>query len=227
MTTSTHLETIAANLERLRGRIAQAAARAGRSPQEVRIIGATKGVPAAAILEAFRLGITDFGENYVQEAREKIRLLTTQGVRPTWHMIGRLQANKVKTALELFDIIQSVDSLRLAEAISRRAQRRVPLLLEVNLGGEASKGGLPPEEVPEVAKGIARLPQVELVGLMTVAPIAEDPEAVRPLFQRLSQLRDEVGLKELSMGMTDDFEVAVEEGATIVRIGRALFGERR
>ncbi|MFQ5880728.1 MAG: YggS family pyridoxal phosphate enzyme, partial [Dehalococcoidia bacterium] len=134
--------------------------------------------------------------------------------------------NKVKAALVLFDVIQSVDSLRLAAALSQRAQRPVPILLEVNIAGEATKYGFAGEEVMAAAEAVARLPNLELRGLMTVAPLVADPEEVRPLFRRLRQLRDALGLPELSMGMTDDFEVAIEEGATIVRIGRAIFGPR-
>ena len=145
--------------------------------------------------------------------------------------MGHLQTNKAKTALELFDIIHSVDSLHLAEVLSHRAQtgaaqRPLPVLLEVNVTGEASKFGFPSGEVAAAALAIARLPRLDLRGLMTVAPFVSDPETVRPVFRELRRLRDALGLRELSMGMTDDFEVAIEEGATLVRIGRAIFGER-
>jgi pyridoxal phosphate enzyme (YggS family) len=142
-------------------------------------------------------------------------------------MVGHLQTNKAKTAIELFDMIQSVDSIRLAEVLSRHAQHRIPILLEVNVSGEASKFGLPPAEVSSAVEEIARLPHLEIRGLMTIAPLTDNPEEVRPIFKRLRLLRDSLGLEHLSMGMTDDFEVAIEEGATMVRIGRAIFGERR
>jgi len=145
----------------------------------------------------------------------------------TWHLVGHLQSNKAKTALELFDIIHSVDSLHLAEVLSHPDRSGLlPVFLEVNMAGEASKFGFPPGEVDAAAQAVARLPHLDLRGLMTVAPWASDPEVVRPVFRNLRRLRDALGLPELSMGMTDDFEVAVEEGATLVRIGRAIFGER-
>jgi len=142
-------------------------------------------------------------------------------------MVGHLQTNKAKTALELFDIIHSVDSVKLAEVLSHRAERRIPILLEVNIGGEESKFGFAEEELAPAIEQISKLPNLEIKGLMTIAPLVEDPEQVRPVFRRLRQLRDSLGLEQLSMGMTDDFEVAIEEGATIVRIGRAIFGPRQ
>ena len=152
--------------------------------------------------------------------------MTLQPKLPTWHMIGHLQTNKIKTAIEIFDIIHSVDSLRLAEALSRRLTARLPVLLQVNVAGETTKNGFPLAEVMRAAEQIGRLPWLELKGLMTIAPLARDAEEVRPVFRKLRQLRDAIGLVELSMGMSDDFEVAVEEGATMVRIGRAIFGQR-
>ncbi len=171
-------------------------------------------------------GISHFGENRLQEAMPKIAEVTRLGHKPTWHMIGHLQTNKVKTAVEVFDIIQSVDSVRLAREIGLRSVGVIPVLLEVNVGEEPSKSGFRVEQLAGAIAEIGRLPRVEVRGLMTVAPIAAHPEEARPVFQRLRRLRDEAGLQELSMGMTDDFEVAIEEGATIVRIGRAIFGER-
>ena len=143
-------------------------------------------------------------------------------------MVGHLQTNKVKTVLSLFDIIQSVDSLHLAQEISRRAPQsvRVPVLLEVNVAGEAAKYGFSPDELPAAAEQVRALPGLELRGLMTVAPMVADPQETRPVFRRLRSLAESLGLRDLSMGMSDDFEVAVEEGATIVRVGRAIFGER-
>jgi pyridoxal phosphate enzyme (YggS family) len=182
-------------------------------------------LPAALVAEACRAGLADVGENRVQEATAKIPEVQALGCRPRWHLVGHLQTNKVKTAIGLFDIIHSVDSVRLAEVISRHAET-LPVLLEVNIAGEASKFGFRPDETGPALEKIARLPGLMVEGLMTVAPLADKPEAVRPLFRELRRLRDALGLRHLSMGMTDDFEVAVEEGATVVRIGRAIFGPR-
>jgi pyridoxal phosphate enzyme (YggS family) len=145
----------------------------------------------------------------------------------TWHFIGHLQTNKSAAAVRLFQVIQSVDSVRLAQHLSRRAIEPIRILLEVNVAGESSKFGFAPSQVSDGVRAIAKLPNLELTGLMTIAPAAEDPETVRPVFRQLRQLAEASGLTELSMGMTDDFEVAVEEGATMVRLGRAIFGERR
>jgi hypothetical protein len=216
--------SIAERLALICERAARAAERAGRAPAEVTIVAVSKSFPPEAIEEAAAAGIAHIGENRVQEAAAKIPSLRHLPV--TWHMVGHLQTNKAKTALELFDIIQSVDSLRLAEALSHRAERPVPVLLEVNVAGEASKFGFSPPEVPQAAEAVGRLPHLNVCGLMTIAPLVGDPEEVRPIFRELRQLRDALGLAELSMGMTDDFEVAIEEGATMVRIGRAIFGGR-
>lgn len=217
---------IGANIEHVRRRIALACARVGRSPDEVTIVAVTKTVAPSAIATAFKLGIRHFGENRVQEAVGKISQLTWLEPQPTWHMVGHLQTNKVKVAVEIFDIIHSLDSIRLAEVISRRTQRTLPVLLEVNVSGEATKGGFSVAEVESALKAISHLPRLEIKGLMTIAPIVTDAEQVRPIFRKLRSLRDSFGLEHLSMGMTDDFEVAVEEGATMLRIGRAIFGER-
>ena len=225
--------SIADNLRAVRERVAAACQRASRSPDEVTIVGVSKMFTAAMVAEACRAGLADVGENRVQEAAAKIPAVQALGGRPRWHLVGHLQTNKVKTALGLFDIIQSVDSLRLAELMSRHAERppvRQPgpasVLLEVNVAGEATKFGFTPDETERALGQIARLPGLAVQGLMTVAPLAENAEEVRPVFQELRRLRDALGLRHLSMGMTDDFEVAVEEGATIVRIGRAIFGAR-
>ena len=218
------LATIAERVAHVRQRVERAAERAGRSPADVTIVAVSKGFPPAAIEEAAAAGIAHVGENRVQEAAAKIPGLS--GLAVTWHLVGHLQTNKAKTALELFDIIHSVDSLHLAEALSHRSQRPLPVLLEVNVAGEAAKFGFPPDEVAAAADAVACLPNLDLRGLMTVAPLASDPEAVRPAFRELRRLRDALGLAELSMGMSDDFEVAIEEGATVVRIGRAIFSER-
>jgi pyridoxal phosphate enzyme (YggS family) len=225
---TTSAAAIAENLRRVRERIDAACRRAGCSPDEVTVVGISKGFSTDAVVAAFEAGLVDIGENRVQEAAVKIAAAAAQGARPRWHLVGHLQTNKVKTALGLFDIIHSVDSLRLAEAVSREAGARapVPVLLEVNVAGEESKFGLKPDEVASVLAGARALPNVDVLGLMTVAPLAADAEEVRPVFRRLRELGESLGLRHLSMGMSDDFEVAVEEGATLVRIGRAIFGPR-
>ncbi len=221
------VSTIAERLEAVRLRIAEACRRGGRSPDEITLVAVTKGFPQEVVRAA--AGIRHFGENRVQEAQAKLPLLDDLSPRPTWHMVGHLQTNKVKTALNLFDIIHTVDSLHLAETISGRVtpSNRAPVLLETNIAGDPAKYGFSPEELPAQAEAIRRLPGLDVRGLMTVAPMAEDPDELRPVFRRLRQLAQTLDLPELSMGMTDDFEVALEEGATIVRIGRAIFGERR
>ncbi len=218
--------SVAEQLARVRERMAAACRRAGRSPDEVTLVGVSKGVPAQRVAEAHAAGLQDVGENRVQEAADKIEALAAQGVRPRWHLVGHLQTNKAKTVTGLFAIIHSVDSVRLAQALSRRAREPLPILLEVNVAQEASKFGFTPREATSALRSIADLPNLEVRGLMTVAPQTDQPESVRPVFRRLRELRDELGLRELSMGMTNDFEVAIEEGATMVRVGRAIFGER-
>jgi len=218
---------IEANVRDVNRRIERACERSRRSPDEVTLVAVTKGVETSAIRAAFDSGIRDFGENRVQEAEGKIAQLSDLKPAVTWHMVGHLQSNKAKAAVELFDIIHSVDSVRLAEILSRRAQKTLPVLLEVNVSGEATKGGFSAGETEAAVKEIKQLPNLKLMGLMTVAPVTTEPEAVRPVFRKLRELRDSLGLKHLSMGMTDDFEVAIEEGTTMLRIGRAIFGERR
>lgn len=217
---------IATNLAGVRGRIAAAAERAGRDPAVVRLIAVTKTFPAATCAAAVSAGVVDLGENRVQEGVAKATDLAADGLTPTWHLIGHLQSNKVKSALGTFAMIHSLDSLELAAAISRRATSPVSVLLEVNVGAEPSKFGFTPEETPVAHEQIAALPNLAVRGLMTVAPHAPDPEAVRPVFRRLRLLAETLGLPELSMGMSGDYEVAVEEGATMVRVGSALFGAR-
>ena len=218
--------SVAEQLTRVRERMAAACRRAGRSPDEVTLVGVSKGMPAQAVAEAHAAGLQDVGENRVQEAADKIEALAAQGVRPRWHLVGHLQTNKAKTVTGLFAILHSVDSVRLAQALSRRAREPLPILLEVNVAQEASKFGFTPQEVASALRSIVDLPNLDVRGLMTIAPQTDQPESVRPVFQRLRELRDELGLRELSMGMTNDFEVAIEEGATMVRVGRAIFGER-
>jgi PLP dependent protein len=242
-------EFIERNLAQVRERIAAAARRAGRTPEEVTLIAVTKTHPVDVVEAAFRAGVQDLGENRVEEAELKIPGFREQfpAAKPLrWHMIGHLQRRKARLAVALFDVIQSVDSVRLAERINRMAEpeeKTVPVLLQVNVSGETSKEGF---EVSVAAGQKARdafMADVERIlalrwlrvqGLMTMAPIVAEPEQARPVFAALGELRDtlcrhfpQVGWRELSMGMTDDFEVAVEEGATLVRIGRAIFGERK
>jgi len=219
----------AERLEVVRSRIAAAAERVGRDPSSVRLIGASKTVPAEVLVHAVRAGLEDLGENRVQEAEAKAPLLRadlTDGAGPAWHLIGHLQSNKARKAVALFDWIHSVDSPRLADALDRIALElgRTPrVLVEVNTSGEASKEGVAPADAPALIAHVAGLTAIRLVGLMTIGPLAGD---ARPAFRLLKQLRDAAGLAELSMGMSGDFEDAVEEGATMVRVGSALFGAR-
>jgi pyridoxal phosphate enzyme (YggS family) len=219
-------------LAAVRARIDAAARRAGRDPAAVRLIAATKTVAAPRVAEIVALGVRDLGENRVQEAVGKAAGLPPE-VR--WHLIGHLQTNKAARAASLFDVVHSVDSERVAEALSaRRPEEMAPLevLIEVELTGIAGHTGLAPERLAEVAAAVASMPRLRLQGLMTMAPWVSELEAARPTFARLRTLRDELEqrlgrqLPELSMGMSNDFEVAVEEGATMVRTGTALFGER-
>jgi PLP dependent protein len=218
-------------LERVRQRIDAAAHRAGRVPAAVRLIAVTKGVGVDRIADAISAGVTDVGENRVQEAAQKFEQLPREVIR---HLIGHLQTNKARRAAELFDIVHSVDSERVVEALTQQRPATEPslaLLIEVQLTGIAGRSGVSDEDVEPLARTIAGTAGVELVGLMTIAPPGESPEASRPYFARLRAIRDRVQqssgieLRELSMGMSDDFEVAIEEGATMVRIGRAIFGE--
>ena len=220
-------------LEEVRGRIAAACRRVGRDPSEVEIVAVTKTHGAEVVAEAWNAGLTVVGENKVQEAAWKKPASVTG---PLWHLIGHLQGNKVRPALELFDFIHSVDSVKLLDRINAIADEigaRPHVLLEVNVSGEKSKSGMRPEDVREAFAHIAReCPRVTVEGLMTMAPLSENPEDARPCFRRLRELRDAcekelgIALPRLSMGMSGDYEVAVEEGATWVRLGTVLFGER-
>lgn len=208
----------------VRERIARAAERAGRAPEEVTLIAVSKTWPASAVREIVAAGLTAFGENRVQEGVAKAGELSGEGIH--WHLIGHLQTNKVRAALSTFAILHAVDSERLLQAISAAASALVPLMIEVNVAAEPSKYGVSPREVAPLLAVAATLPNVSVRGLMTVAPHVEDPELVRPVFRELRELAHANGLAELSMGMTNDYEVAIEEGATFVRVGRAIFGER-
>jgi pyridoxal phosphate enzyme (YggS family) len=223
---------LAENLETLRRRIARACERSRRNPVDVTLLAVSKNQPAARVEEAADLGLVLFGENRVQEARVKIPQCPA---RLRWHMIGHLQSNKARDAVGLFEMIQSVDSLALAEELQKQGEkqaRRVKVLLEVNVAGEASKHGWSPDRVLAEIGEANRLSRLEIHGLMTVAPYSTDPERVRPVFRRLRELSDHCAealgapLPILSMGMSGDLEVAVEEGATMVRVGTALFGPR-
>ena len=222
----------AANLEAVRGRIAAACARAGRDPADVTLVAVSKNHPPESVRALTELGVTVFGENRVQEAKAKIPL--SPG-RARWHLIGHLQSNKCRDAVQLFEMIESVDSLALAEELQKwadKAAKTLPILLEVNVAGEASKFGYRPDLVLADLARINALTKLEIHGLMTVAPWSSEAEKVRPIFRRLRELRTEceqrlgAPLPHLSMGMSGDFEGAIEEGATIVRIGTALFGPR-
>jgi pyridoxal phosphate enzyme (YggS family) len=216
---------VAANLLTVKTRIARAAERVKRDPAKIVVIGAAKRKPAAMIEAAIAAGLEDIGENYVQEAAEKQAIVTGAA---RWHMIGHLQRNKAKRAVEMFDVIHSVDNIELGRALGRHAETRqqpVHVLIEVNLGGEETKSGVGPAALPDLIAALSEIPGLDVDGLMTMPPPGS-PESARPFFRRLRNLRDQLGLRELSMGMTADFEVAVEEGATMVRVGTAIFGKR-
>ena len=217
----------------IRRRIEAAALRSGRDPGDVRLVAVTKTVGVEGIRKAIDAGVTAFGENYVQEAKEKIEAL--EGGDVEWHFIGHLQRNKARDAVRLFEMIHSIDSLRIAEEVDKRARqigKTMKVLIQVNLSGEESKSGISKDGVEDLIHGIQGMENLSLLGLMTLPPYMEDPEEVRPYFRALRSLRDEMEgktgmrLPELSMGMSHDFEVAIEEGATLVRIGSAIFGPR-
>lgn len=225
-------ESLAERVRAVRAGIAEAAGRVHRDPATVEIVAVTKTFPPEAVAAAIGAGCRHVGENYVQEARAK-RPWAVDGA--VWHLIGGLQTNKARAAVESFDWIQTVDSPRLAQAIdaeAARVGRQVPVLLQVNVAAEGHKRGTPPEDLLALAREVARLPALTLSGLMTIPPAGDHPEHARPHFRRLRELRDRVRdglgveLTHLSMGMSDDFVIAVEEGATMVRLGRALFGPR-
>ncbi|HEX6160802.1 MAG TPA: YggS family pyridoxal phosphate-dependent enzyme [Thermoanaerobaculia bacterium] len=206
-------------------RVVAACERAGRHREEVLLVAVTKTFPAADVSAAIAAGLLHVGENRVQEARDKQPAVTGSA---RWHLIGHLQSNKAKDAVRLFDVIHTVDSLDLGERIARHAEaagKRQEVLIEVNLGQEPQKAGADPRDVARLAKELQALPALHLAGLMAIPPHGE-PEETRPWFRQLKTMRDDLGLEQLSMGMTDDFDVAIEEGATIIRVGRAIFGSR-
>ncbi len=225
---------IAENLKRVQERIEKATLKALRSIGEVRLVAVTKGVGAERIIEAAECGVDTFGENYAQEFRDKYDLVEKAlGREIVWHFIGCLQKNKVKY-LDKIKLIHSLDNISVAEEINKRAEKigtKVPVLVEINIGEEEVKGGIEFERVEDFLFELSRFPHVDVKGLMTMPPIFDNPEMARPCFRRLRELRDKLqrrfaDIQELSMGMSGDFEVAIEEGATIVRIGTAIFGPR-
>lgn len=227
------METIKNNLEIINEKIKKAALKANRSPEEIKLVAVTKTATIEQIKEAINAGVKIIGENKVQEAKEKYQILTAD---TEWHLVGHLQTNKVKYAIEIFDCIQTVDSIKLAKEIDKRSlqfEKTTNVLVEVNVSGEETKYGIKPEEVEPFLKEISEFSRIRVRGLMTIAPIIEeDKEEVRPYFRKLRELSKEIKSKNiknvkmdyLSMGMTDDFEVAIEEGANMVRIGRGIFG---
>lgn len=229
--------SIKENLTRVRAQIASAAARAGKKAEAITLIAVSKHIPAELIMEAARCGQTMFGENYVQEAQNKftaIRLTTTPPV--SCHLIGHLQSNKVKAALETFQSIQTIDSFKLANILEKKLAYRqweLPVLIQINAGNEPQKHGIAPEQAADIIHRISGCRHLKIKGLMTMPPLADKAEESRPYFRKIRHLADDLRGKgllhdpiELSMGMSDDFEVAIEEGATIVRVGSAIFGHR-
>ncbi|HKR22565.1 MAG TPA: YggS family pyridoxal phosphate-dependent enzyme [Pyrinomonadaceae bacterium] len=227
---------LGARLAQVRAQIDAAAIKCGRLPPEVTLIAISKTHPASLVREAIQLGATDIGENRVQEAEQKINEVGRTAAR--WHLVGHLQANKARRAVQLFDVIHSLDSLELARRLDRLCgdenRSDLSVLIQVDLGHEETKTGIDETELPQLIEGLKELRHLRLAGLMTLPPFFDDPEQARPFFRRLRELRDDLAAQgafgdqkgELSMGMTNDFEVAIEEGATMVRVGTAIFGNR-
>jgi pyridoxal phosphate enzyme, YggS family len=213
------------NVAAVEERIVRACVRAGRSRQDVMLVGVSKTFPAELVDEVIASGISNVGENRVQEAREKKPLVHGSA---RWHLIGHLQTNKAKDAVKLFDVIQAVDSLDLAEKLARAAEghgKRQDVMLQVNIGDESQKSGIARGDADAIAKQVAALASLRVIGLMAIPPVGT-PEESRPYFRELRVMRDSLGLEHLSMGMSEDFETAIEEGSTMVRVGRAIFGSR-
>ena len=229
------MQSIKDRLENVKGRIEKAAMDCGRNPNSVRLIAVSKTVPPATVQAAIEAGATILGENYVQEAREKISTLSDFDI--SWHFIGHLQSNKAKYAVKLFDLIHSVDSIKLARELNKQAQKSgkiQKILIQINISQEKTKSGIPVDDTADIIQAISEFENIKIKGLMTMPPFFNQPDRVRPFFAALRELRDQladraipgVALEELSMGMTGDFEVAIAEGATMVRVGTAIFGER-
>jgi PLP dependent protein len=219
------METLTERLEAVQARIARAAERAHRDPAGILLLAVTKIFPASCIVDAYNLGLREFGENYVQEFEEKAPVVRgLAGAR--FHLIGHLQSNKSKKAAELFDAIQTVDAPKLARRLNESG-RALDVMLEVKLSSEDAKSGAAPEELPELIAAVRACPSLRLLGLMTMPPWSDDAEAARPYFRRLRELGERHGLTQLSMGMSHDIEAAIEEGSTCVRVGTALFGKRK
>jgi pyridoxal phosphate enzyme (YggS family) len=226
------MSAIRENLLRVTERIEKAARRVGRDPVEIKLVAVSKTVETARVKEAIEAGVSILGENYVQEAQKKIEEI---GKPVAWHFIGHLQSNKAKYAVRLFDMIHAIDSLTLAEELNRRAEQVgqvAKVMIEVNISGEATKFGTDEEKVFSIVRGILNLSHLSLEGLMTMPPYFDLPEMSRPYYTKLRELkewmvREGIPMKELSMGMSNDFEIAIEEGATYVRVGTAIFGERK
>ncbi|RPJ78325.1 MAG: YggS family pyridoxal phosphate-dependent enzyme [Deltaproteobacteria bacterium] len=223
------------SIDLIQNRVKETAHLCGRNTNEIQLIAVTKKIQPELIREAIGCGLKTFGESYIQEAREKIASISDSSI--SWHFIGHLQSNKAKYAVKLFNLIHTVDSIKLACELDRQAQKinKVQdILLQVNVGMESSKSGVSPDDLLDLAKAISRLQYLNVKGLMTLPPVYNSPEQVAPYFQNLRKLLDiiqnekipNIDMKELSMGMTGDFEVAIREGATMIRIGTALFGER-
>ena len=228
------MSQVADNLLSVKERIEKAALKAGRDPGEIKLVAVSKTVGVEEIREAISAGATILGESYVQEAKEKIEEIDHQ---VQWHMIGHLQTNKVKQAINLFDMIHSVDRIGLAEEINKRAKqsgKRVSVLIQVNISQETTKSGIERDRAISLVLEVSNLTNLKVEGLMTMPPYFDDPDDARPYFKSLRELKGEIGgerfenisMKELSMGMSNDFEIAIEEGATIIRVGTAIFGER-
>jgi pyridoxal phosphate enzyme (YggS family) len=229
------MQSIKDRLEKIKERIEKTAMDCGRNPDSIRLIAVSKTVSAAIVKDAIGAGAMILGENYVQEAREKIRTLSDFDI--SWHFIGHLQSNKAKYAVKLFDLIHSVDSIKLARELNKQAQKSgkiQKILIQINISQEKTKSGIPVDDTADIIQAISEFENIKIKGLMTMPPFFNQPDRVRPFFAALRELRDQladraipkVSLEELSMGMTGDFEVAIAEGATMVRVGTAIFGER-
>lgn len=213
------------NLDAVEERIERAVSRCGRKRREITLVAVTKVFPATVIRDGFELGLRDFGENYVQEFQDKYQQVADlPGAR--FHFIGHLQSNKTKPAAQIFQVIETVDSLKIAERLNA-AGKQLEVMFEVKLSEEQSKSGASPDELPALIEGVRGCSNLNVTGLMTMPPWSDDPEPSRPYFRRLKQLADQHGMSQVSMGMSHDLEVAIEEGATVIRVGTALFGKRK